>query len=79
MMNRRDLLKTGGLAAMGLIFPPLAGPEFFKRKLLAGSSGNGNKKMIFIFQRGGNDALNTVLPRGDVEYNLTHRPTLFIN
>ncbi|MBC8261691.1 MAG: DUF1501 domain-containing protein [Planctomycetia bacterium] len=79
MMNRRDLLKTGGLAAMGLIFPPLAGPEFFKRKLLAGSAGNGNKKMIFIFQRGGNDALNTVLPRGDVEYNLTHRPTLFIN
>ena len=81
MLNRRDLLRNGGLAAMGLILPPLAGPNFLTRKLLAGptGAGTGAKKMIFIFQRGGNDAVNTVIPRGDVDYNQTIRPTLFIN
>ncbi|NCG12567.1 MAG: DUF1501 domain-containing protein [Planctomycetia bacterium] len=79
MMNRRDLLKSGSLAALGLLLPPIYGPEFLKRKLLAGSAGTGNKKMIFIFQRGGNDALNTVIPRGDLDYSANSRPTLFIN
>ena len=37
-----------------------------------------NKKMLFIFQRGGNDGINAVIPRGDNEYNTTNRPTLFL-
>jgi hypothetical protein len=58
MLNRRDLLRSGGLAALGLILPPLTGPTFLSRKLLAGpvGAGTGAKKMIFIWQRGGNDA-----------------------
>ncbi len=81
MLNRRDLLRNGGLAALGLILPPLAGPNFLARKLLAGPIGGGTsaKKMIFIFQRGGNDAVNTVIPRGDTDYSQEFRPTLFIN
>jgi uncharacterized protein (DUF1501 family) len=66
MMNRRDLLRKGGLAALGLILPPFVGPQFLTRKLLAGSTGTGTglKKMIFIFPRGGNAAVNHVFPRG---------------
>ncbi|MCP3693867.1 MAG: DUF1501 domain-containing protein, partial [Planctomycetaceae bacterium] len=81
MLNRRDLLRNGGLAALGLILPPLAGPNFLTRKLLAGptGAGTGAKKMIFIFQRGGNDAVNTVIPRGDADYSQGLRPSLFIN
>ena len=80
-MNRRDLLRKGGLAALGLILPPFVGPQFLTRKLLAGATGTGTglKKMIFIFQRGGNDALNTVIPRGDADYSQVNRPGLFIN
>jgi uncharacterized protein (DUF1501 family) len=39
---------------------------------------SGKKKMLFIFQRGGNDGINTVIPRGDNEYNTSNRPTLFL-
>ena len=79
MLNRRDLLRSGGLAALGLILPPFVGPEFLARKLMAGTGGTGMKKMIFIFQRGGNDAINTVIPRGDADYSSANRPGLFIN
>ncbi|MGE4603155.1 MAG: DUF1501 domain-containing protein [Planctomycetota bacterium] len=81
MLNRRDLLRTGGLAALGLIMPPLTGPNFLARKLLAGPVGAGTsaKKMIFIWQRGGNDAVNTVIPSGDVDYSQVIRPSLFIS
>ena len=79
MLNRRNLLKSGGLAALGLILPPFVGPEFLARKLMAGNGGTGQKKMIFIFQRGGNDAINTVIPRGDADYSSATRPGLFIN
>ena len=79
MLNRRNLLKSGGLAALGLILPPFVGPEFLARKLMAGTGGTGQKKMIFIFQRGGNDAINTVIPRGDADYSTGTRPGLFIN
>ena len=49
----------------------------FGRRNLAAAEGS-PKKMIFIFQEGGNDGINTVIPRGDEDYNLRTRPTLFI-
>ena len=51
MLNRRDLLRNGGLAALGLILPPLTGPTFLSRKLLAGpvGAGTGAKKMKIHF------------------------------
>ena len=52
-------------------------PDMFRRHLAA-QEGGGSKKMIFIFQRGGNDGVNTVIPRGDSQYNASNRPTLFI-
>lgn len=77
MLNRRNFVKAGSLTALGLGLN-LYSPSIFKRKLLAGGSIPGPKKMIFVFQRGGNDAVNTVIPRGDSEYNTTNRPNLFI-
>ena len=75
-MQRRDFIKTGGLAggALGL---NMLGSLGLPRNLLADGH-SGNKKMLFIFQRGGNDGINAVIPRGDSEYNTTNRPTLFL-
>ncbi len=75
-IQRRDFLKSGGLAggALGL---NMLGSLGLPQNLLADDH-SGNKKMLFIFQRGGNDGINTVIPRGDNEYNTTNRPTLFL-
>ena len=75
-MQRREFLKTGGLAggALGL---NLLGSLGLPNNLFADGHSS-NKKMLFIFQRGGNDGINAVIPRGDNEYNTTNRPTLFL-
>lgn len=77
MLNRRTFVKAGSLTALGLGLNFFS-PSIFKRKLLAGGSTPGAKKLIFIFQRGGNDAVNTVIPRGDSLYSTASRPSLFI-
>ncbi len=48
----------------------------FQRQALAAEQSP--KKMVFIFQEGGNDGINTIIPRGDSDYSLRTRPTLFI-
>ena len=72
-MIRRDFLKAGGATALALGLNAFS-PMIFKRRILAGQA-NPDKKLIFIFQRGGNDGVNTVIPYGDPEYNDTNRPT----
>jgi uncharacterized protein (DUF1501 family) len=52
-------------------------PEIFKQRILANTHDE-DTKLIFIFQRGGNDGVNTVIPYGDPEYNTANRPTLFV-
>ncbi len=86
MMNRRDFLKAGGAAALGLGvagFRPSNGGAggaatraSLTAPLWAGSADEA--KLLFIFQRGGNDGVNTVIPYGDPEYSTANRPTLFI-
>jgi len=76
-LTRRGFLKRSGLLTWGAISANLFTPVLFNRNLYAGTESN-NKRLIFIFQRGGNDGLNTVIPRGDAEYNDVNRPTLFI-
>lgn len=75
-LNRRQFLTRHGLTC-GAIGLNLFSPGFLVRQLLAADP-NSDKKLIFIFQRGGNDGINTVIPRGDADYNTSTRPTLFI-
>ena len=74
--SRRSILKAGGASALALGLPSLM-PQLIRRHLAA-QEGGGSKKLVFIFQRGGNDGVNTVIPRGDNQYNATNRPTLYI-
>ena len=74
--TRRDFLRVGGWTALGAGLGFL-NPEIFKSKLFANDITD-DTKMIFIFQRGGNDGANTLIPYGDTEYNATNRPTLYI-
>ena len=74
--SRRSFLRGCGLTltgfGMGSLFPtPLFQPAF------AGTLPS-NRKLLFVFLRGGNDALNAVIPHGDPDYNATNRPTLHI-
>ncbi|MBN2316630.1 MAG: DUF1501 domain-containing protein [Sedimentisphaerales bacterium] len=74
--TRREFLRTGSMTALGMGLGFLS-PEIFKSKLLANDVGE-DTKMIFIFQRGGNDGVNTLIPYGDPEYNTSNRPSLYI-
>lgn len=69
-LDRRALLKGGlGLAAGLFALPglPAARPAV------------GDKKLLVLFLRGGNDALNTIIPQGDADYqDPSVRPTLRI-
>lgn len=76
-LTRRSFLKTSGLLSWGAITANLFTPVLFDQNLYAGNANN-NKRLIFIFLRGGADGLNILIPRGDPEYNSDNRPTLFI-
>lgn len=75
-LSRRTFLKAGPLAwgALGL---NLLSPGVFQRRLFAGELPS-DRKLIFIFQNGGNDGVNTLIPTGDARYSAETRPTLYI-
>ena len=85
IQTRRDFLTTaakyGGLAALASLTDI---PLVMKKALAAESSlGRNGKKLLFIFLRGANDALNSVIPIQDDAYLAADgtspiRPTLFI-
>lgn len=76
-LSRRQFFKAGCLTTFGVfgVNPFTAG--FLQRELIAGNV-DSNKKLIFIFQNGGNDGINTIIPTGDPDYNTETRPTLYI-
>lgn len=75
-MKRRTLIKA---LAGGSVFCPLLGAER-SRQVRVGKRGT-LKKLVVLFQRGGNDGLNTLVPVDPNQYNLYRnlRPTLGIN
>src|SRR5688572_24488517 len=75
-ISRRHFLKASSLA-WGALGVDLCTPGLFQRRLLAADILT-DRKLIFIFQNGGNDGLNTVIPRGDTSYNGETRPSLYI-
>jgi len=77
-LDRRDFFKTAaGVTAFTLGLNAYA-PSVFRRKLLLAAPPPGQKKLLFIFLRGGIDAINTVVPVMDPGYNSTNRPALFL-
>lgn len=76
LMTRRTFAKSGLLTFAALGLNPFL-PNWWNRQVLAGTPDD-RKKLIFIFQNGGNDGLNTVIPRGDPDYSPDTRPSLYI-
>jgi len=74
--SRRSFLKSSAVTSLALGLNATS-PAFIRRQLLAGVA-EGNTKLVFLFQRGGSDGVNTCIPHGDSQYNTTTRPTLYI-
>jgi uncharacterized protein (DUF1501 family) len=74
--DRRSFLRGCGLTLTGVGLTSLF-PTPFLRHAMAGTTVN-DRRLLFIFLRGGNDGLNAVIPHGDPDYNNVNRPTLYI-
>ena len=75
--SRRSFLHGAGLTLAGFGLSSLL-PGPFVSSALAATGPFSNRRLLFIFLRGGNDGLNTVIPAGDPDYNLTNRPNIYI-
>ena len=73
MISRRVLLRNGALAVLGLG----AVPPFLQRLALASAPGKKRKTLVIVFQRGGVDGLNTIVPFGEKEYYRS-RPSIAV-
>ena len=76
--HRRSFLRGAGLTLAGLGMTSLF-PSPLMRHAMAGTTDAGGKRLLFIFLRGGNDGINTLIPHGDADYSVTTRPTLYIS
>src|SRR5215470_15487026 len=74
MITRRVFLRNGALAVVGTA----ALPSFLTRAVYgAEATGNRNKRLVVIFQRGAADGLNIVVPHGEASY-YAMRPSINI-
>src|SRR5262245_56909272 len=76
ILTRRDFLSYASKAVFAAAFASLVDlPLVAKRALAADNTlGRNGKKLLFIFLRGANDGLNSVVPVEDPAY-YTSRPT----
>jgi len=79
ILTRRAFLgrsaKIGIAAAIGSLVDI---PFVMKRALAEGSIGLNGKKVLFIWLRGANDSLNSLIPAGDGQYGTGIRPNLAV-
>lgn len=76
--RRRFLGRVLPLGAWAALSSLTDVPIAVRRALAENALGLRGKKLLFLFLRGGNDALNSVLPVGDDAYGPSIRPTLAI-
>ncbi len=74
--SRRSFLRGAGLTLCGFSLASLFPGPWVRFAMGAGPFNN--KRLLFIFLRGGNDGLNAVIPAGDADYSTLNRPTLYI-
>lgn len=76
IINRRAFLSQSFKTSMAVALSTLVDiPFVVKRALAEGNIGLNGKKVLFIWLRGANDSLNSVIPIGDGQY-ATNRPTI---
>ena len=79
LLTRRGFLDRSFKVGLGVALSTLVDiPFVMKRALAEGNIGLNGKKLLFIFLRGANDALNSVIPVQDSAYNATNRPNILI-
>jgi uncharacterized protein (DUF1501 family) len=79
IITRRAFLDQSLRAAFGAAAAATLNlPGFLQEALAQGSIPATTRKLLFIFLRGGNDGLNTVIPWGDSAYSAANRPSLYI-
>jgi len=72
MIGRRVFLRDGAMSVVGLSMVP----GFLQRATFAAAPGSGNGKvLVVVFQRGGADGLNMVVPFGEKSY-YDYRPSI---
>jgi uncharacterized protein (DUF1501 family) len=80
VISRRGFLRRSLLGGAGLGLAALTNiPPFARKALAEGNIGLNGKKLLFIFLRGANDGLNSVIPYGDTSYNTANRPNIYIS
>src|SRR2546425_3651642 len=78
ILSRRSFLDRSFKTSLAVALSTLVDiPFVMKRALAEGSIGLNGKKVLFIWLRGANDALNSVIPIQDASY-ASSRPTLAI-
>lgn len=76
ILSRRAFLSRSAKVSMAVALSTLVDiPFVMKRALAEGNIGLNGKKILFIWLRGANDSLNSVVPIGDPQYAL-NRPTI---
>src|SRR5688572_11148738 len=80
VISRRTFLQRSLLGGAGLGLAALTNiPPFARKALAEGNIGLDGKKLLFIFLRGANDGLNSVIPYGDSSYSTSNRPSIYIS
>ena len=78
-LTRRDFIQRSLLGGAGLGLAALANvPPFAARALAEGSIGLNGKKLLFVFLRGGNDGLGSLVPVQDSAYSSAIRTSTLI-
>lgn len=79
LITRRGFLERSLRVALGTAAAATLNlPTFMQRALASGAIPATTRKLLFIFLRGGNDGVNTIIPWADDAYNVTNRASLFI-
>ena len=78
VMTRRSFFDRSLKTSLAVAMSTLVDIPLVMKRALAQGIGRNNKKVLFIWLRGANDALNSVVPVGDPAYNATIRPDILI-